>query len=130
MEIKKELFWGLGIAFVVVVLSIYFILSSKQPIKKQVNTTPTTSLLEVLTAEEVAKHNLESDCWFIVDNKVYNVTSYISEHPRGVQLMVPYCGKDASEAYKTKDGEETHSQKANDDLATLYIGDIGRQKVK
>lgn len=34
-----------------------------------------------VSLEEVAKHNKESDCWIVVDNKVYDVTKFLSEHP-------------------------------------------------
>jgi len=131
MNIKKELMWGLGITLIVVALTVYYIINfQNKTTKKPTITTPIKSENVTLTTSEIDKHNLESDCWFIVENKVYDATSYISSHPRGQQLLVPYCGGDATEAYQTKGGEGTHSQKANDDLTTLYIGDLNGQKTK
>lgn len=80
-----------------------------------------------LTNEEVAKHGNTNDCWITIDQNVYNVTSFIANHPGGSGPIVPYCGKDASNAYKTKDEKppSSHTSFANNLLANYYIGKIG-----
>ncbi|RIB30633.1 FAD binding domain-containing protein [Gigaspora rosea] len=42
------------------------------------------------TAEEVAKHNKENNCWMIVDGEVLNVTNFLP-------AILIYAGKDANE---------------------------------
>jgi hypothetical protein len=44
---------------------------------------------KVFSKEEVSKHNKRTDCWIIVDKVVYDVTSYIDEHPgkRSISLF-------------------------------------------
>lgn len=79
----------------------------------------------ILTVAEVAKHSSPSDCWFIVSNKVYNVTSYINSHPGGTMRITSNCGKDATQAYQTQGGKGSHSSSATAMLQTLYIGDLG-----
>ena len=55
---------------------------------------PTTTL--VLNKIEIAKHNNASDCWSIIDGNVYNLTSWISQHPGGQAAIKSLCGIDGS----------------------------------
>lgn len=36
---------------------------------------------------EVEKHGKEDDCWLVINKQVYNLTSFINEHPGGVQVI-------------------------------------------
>jgi cytochrome b involved in lipid metabolism len=78
---------------------------------------------EVL-ASDVATHNTVSDCWMIVNNSVYNVTSYIPMHPAGPGTIIPYCGKDGTTAFNTKGGKGSHSQKAQQMLSSYLVGPL------
>jgi hypothetical protein len=39
------------------------------------------SELRIIRSEEVAKHNSEGSVWVIIDDKVYDVTKFLLEHP-------------------------------------------------
>lgn len=81
------------------------------------------------TPEEVAQHNVATDCWTIIDSKVYDITSYISRHPGGNEILAA-CGTDGTTLFNqrtTSGGERVgsgtpHSRSAADQLATFYIG--------
>ncbi|MEI6580644.1 MAG: cytochrome b5-like heme/steroid binding domain-containing protein [bacterium] len=81
----------------------------------------------VLNSQEVAKHNTVSDCWMIINNKVYNLSDYAGAHPGGTQNITNYCGKEATVAFDTKGGVgNPHSTSANNLLAQYYIGDLNQ----
>jgi len=143
---KNELIIGFFITFVLITLGLFFVQSYKLQQAKfavasatnnalaqnalafgsadQVSGTSTTEV-SFLTVQEVATHNTAADCWLLINNKVYNATSYLNLHPGGRDRIIPYCGRDATQAFVTKGGEGNHSNSAFADLAKLYIGDIG-----
>jgi cytochrome b involved in lipid metabolism len=79
----------------------------------------------VMSAAEVAKHSSADDCWLIINSKVYDVSEYLRSHPGGRGTITPYCGKEATHAFETKDRGESHSQKAWNHLDSCYVGDLG-----
>lgn len=94
----------------------------------------------VLNMEEIGKHNKQTDCWLLINGKVYNITSYFGSHPGGNSTMSATCGTDATLAYSTKDPYaknntrgQSHSSGAKNMLSDYYIGDlnqtIGDQKI-
>ncbi|KAF2095013.1 mitochondrial cytochrome-like protein b2 [Rhizodiscina lignyota] len=66
-----------------------------------------------MDAAEVAKHNGMQSCWIVVNSKVYDVTSFVDEHPGGPSLILKYAGADASEAFN-----EVHTQQTLDEHMT------------
>ena len=77
---------------------------------------------ESLNIAQVARHNTASDCWMAIDGKVYNVTSYLPNHPGG-DISV-YCGTDASSAFNTRPDGSSHSNRARQTLAQFSVGDL------
>src|SRR5690606_31021512 len=93
--------------------------------KNQQNSNPTSSTTEPtqtsnsqaassnennsFTQEQVAQHSSPRDCWIIIDSGVYDVTEFLPQHPGGSQRITPYCGRDATAAFSTQDGQGGHS---------------------
>lgn len=53
------------------------------------------AVLKDYSAAEVAKHNKPDDCWLIIDKKVYDVTTYVPDHP-GDLSIASKAGQDNS----------------------------------
>ena len=81
------------------------------------------------TLQEVSKHNKETDCWFILNNNVYNITNYLSSHDNKLNIR-PWCGKDVTNDYNTKAGRgEGHSFSADRQLENLLIGKLTQSDI-
>ena len=50
--------------------------------------------------DEIATHASVDDLWVIIDDKVYDLTDYVDEHPGGVDAIAKNGGKDATEGFK------------------------------
>ncbi|MBP7006848.1 MAG: hypothetical protein KBC44_01160 [Candidatus Pacebacteria bacterium] len=94
--------------------------STKPTTTKPTTTTPTkTSTRKTLSSTEVAKHSTREDCYLIVKNIVYDVTTYIDKHPGGKSKIVNKCGQESSSAFAA-----IHSNFAWNLLAKYYVADL------
>ncbi len=89
-------------------------------------TAPAATPLTGLTYAAVAQHSAPADCWLVISNRVYDVTSYLKKHPGGAETITPWCGKESTVAFQTEDGAGSHSSRAYRDLETYNIGDLVR----
>ncbi|MBL8020800.1 MAG: cytochrome b5 domain-containing protein [Leptospirales bacterium] len=80
----------------------------------------------ILSLGELQSHSTAADCWTLIDQNVYDITSYLSEHASAHEYsLVKWCGKDSSAAWKDKDGKaKPHSRKAENLLRKYRIGKI------
>jgi L-lactate dehydrogenase (cytochrome) len=89
--------------------------SSKAPISETVEADSQKSLPS-LSMEEVAMHNNIDDCYIVIENKVYEVTGFIDQHPGGVAKITSGCGKEMTGIFS-----KIHSNKAWDLLKKFQI---------
>lgn len=113
----------------IIIAGLVFYQDSKMnvPVSPSPSVLADSSTAAVLSSQEIARHSTVSDCWLLISNKVYNLTGYLTAHPGGVQTISPYCGKEASQAFATKDTGNAHSANANNLLANYYVGDLGQK---
>lgn len=57
---------------------------------------------------------------------VYDLSTYLPEHPSRPDIVLPWCGKEASEAYNTKMKGRPHSPYADELLAKYRIGSFAK----
>jgi cytochrome b involved in lipid metabolism len=75
----------------------------------------------LLSTQEVEKHNTSHDCWVIVNNKVYDLTTLINSHSGGAGGILASCGKDGTSVFLN----QGHSASAKSILNTYSIGNLG-----
>jgi cytochrome b involved in lipid metabolism len=78
----------------------------------------------IVAAEELSRHTQPDDCWMAIRGKVYDVTSYLPDHPSRPGVVEPWCGKEATEAYDTKTKGRKHSAEADALLKNFYKGEF------
>ncbi|GLV41540.1 uncharacterized protein CBL_06769 [Carabus blaptoides fortunei] len=75
---------------------------------------------EFITLDEVAWHDIETDCWIVIYDRVYDVTEFFNEHPGGREVLLEYAGRDATIAFRGVG----HSMAAIKALDRFLIGEL------
>lgn len=84
---------------------------------------PTTSTAptESFTLADVAARATPAECWTVVDGTVYDLTSWIAEHPGGAEVIEGMCGIDATAAFQAEHGGQPEP---GEELAQFAIGSL------
>ncbi|KAK1255167.1 hypothetical protein MKX08_009162 [Trichoderma sp. CBMAI-0020] len=77
------------------------------------------------TMEEVAKHNTREDLWVVVKGVVMDLTNWVEEHPGGVNAILNFMGRDATEEFAMLHDDEVIPKYA----PSQVIGRVKGQKV-
>lgn len=80
--------------------------------------------IRIFTAEDVAQHASSTSCWVTRNGRVYDVTSFLADHPGGDDLILNYAGKDIGAVMKDP-MEHEHSDSAYDMLEEFVVGRLG-----
>jgi len=76
------------------------------------------------TLAELAKHAAPGNCWMAIRGSVYDLSTYLPAHPSPPEIVLPWCGKEATEAYNTKTKGRPHAPYADELLAKYRIGTL------
>jgi len=52
--------------------------------------------------EDVKKRNTSTECWTVIDGKIYDLTKWIPVHRGGAESIIFLCGKDGTSAFKSQ----------------------------
>ncbi|KPI94686.1 PREDICTED: cytochrome b5-like [Papilio xuthus] len=74
----------------------------------------------ILTLAEVSQHDTPRDCWVVIYDRVYDITTFLDEHPGGADIMLEYAGGDASTAFRSSG----HSKSAGKALERFVVGEL------
>lgn len=73
------------------------------------------------TPSDVAVRDSAEACWASIEGGVYDLTSWIDEHPGGADRILALCGTDASVAFQ---GQHEGQPEPEEELADLRIGSL------
>jgi cytochrome b involved in lipid metabolism len=82
---------------------------------------PGSGTTATLTSAEVLKHSTAADCWSVIKGEVYDLTSYVKDHPGGASLIKAICGKDGSSSF---DSQHAGAAKPKNILAVFALGPL------
>lgn len=94
---------------------------SSAPTKTSTSPTPTAVAQREISMSEVAAANNAQKCWSVINNKVYDLTKFITKHPGGSQRILSICGKDGTSAFG---GQHSGQPRPEKELAGLEIGTL------
>lgn len=128
-------FWAVTVAVIMAGLISYnnsqsIIRSNVDGINQSNNITGVNSGVTslILSKTELAKHNSRKSCWLLINGKIYDVTTYLNQHPGNASTILPTCGTDATVAYDTKGrpNGNPHSSNAETLLANYFVGNLNK----
>ncbi|KAL2828367.1 hypothetical protein BJY01DRAFT_131700 [Aspergillus pseudoustus] len=82
--------------------------------------------LPILTSAEVESHNSAKSCYVTIGSKVYDITSFVEDHPGGGDLILEYAGKDVTKILRDPVSHD-HSDSAYEILEENLIGFLGSE---
>jgi 4-hydroxysphinganine ceramide fatty acyl 2-hydroxylase len=82
--------------------------------------------LPTFTSAEVESHDNNKSCYVTVGSKVYDITSFVDDHPGGGDLVLEYAGKDVREILRDAMSHE-HSEAAYEILEDNLVGFIASE---
>jgi len=94
---------------------------AKKAVSTKVVATTTTTKTNSYTLADLATHNSSKSCYTTINGQVYDLTSWISQHPGGRQAILSLCGKDGTQAFNDQHGGQSRPEQ---ELKSFLIGKL------
>jgi cytochrome b involved in lipid metabolism len=78
-----------------------------------------SSSIREFTLAQVGIHNSASSCWSVINGDVYDLTTWIGQHPGGASAIQKICGIDGTNSFNA---QHEGSGKVARQLSQFYIG--------
>jgi cytochrome b involved in lipid metabolism len=79
---------------------------------------------QIYTLEQVSENNNRDSCWTIIDKNVYDITSYVPNHPGGESEILQICGVDGTTLFNRPSAHRSGG--ARDILESFKIGTVSQ----
>ncbi|KAG0224961.1 fatty acid alpha-hydroxylase [Actinomortierella wolfii] len=83
--------------------------------------------VRVVTVDELAQHKSASSCWVTYKGKVYDVTSFMEDHPGGEEYILDHAGHDITKVM-ADELTHSHSDGAYEMLDDFLVGVLAGSK--
>ncbi|MFM7624198.1 MAG: cytochrome b5 domain-containing protein, partial [Actinomycetota bacterium] len=84
--------------------------------------TPTpTPTVSGYTRAEVSQRNTATNCWTIINESIYDLTSWINSHPGGPSAIRSLCGADGTTSFSGMHGNASDPMR---ELNRRYVGKL------
>jgi len=84
--------------------------------------------LPTIPSHDVTSHNTEESCYVTIGTYVYDITSFVGDHPGGGRLIIEYGGKDVSDILRNEISH-SHSETAYEILKVHHIGFVANENI-
>jgi cytochrome b involved in lipid metabolism len=122
---RKYLIYGVLVIVIIIGFYVWNMKKSYSPITQEDNsktsTSTTASLLPTYTMTDIRFHNSTTSCYTAINGGVYDLTSWINQHPGGKENILNICGKDGSVPFNKQHKGESKPEKK---LTTFKIGTL------
>lgn len=78
--------------------------------------------LPAISLAELAEHNDAESCWKAIHGRVFDITEYVPHHPTDEEVLLEWCGREASEGWDNKRPGVAHSPRAEARLEPYLVG--------
>lgn len=118
MKLYKKVIIFLVVTFAIIIGITYFLSSTHITPAPVATTTASGTPMMQYSLTDIAKHKDATSCWTAVRGGVYDLTTFIPNHPGGKKILA-VCGIDGTSAFTNRHGGQ---MKPEQELVGLQIG--------